>query len=896
MAILSNDKTYVTVQKGDTLSAIARDYKQYSNNATYQQLAAINGISNPNLIYINQKINLVKSGSGSSSSDKNKSTVETQVKISKFGIQSNSDNTLFVTWTWNRDHTENYEVEWTYDSGDGIWFIGSKSTTEDKQSLYSIPSNAKKVRVRIKPISKTYTSNNKETTYWTAKWSEYKTHSDSTPLGIPSTPSVEIDKYKLTATLDNVKINGATHIEFQVVKDNSSKAFSTQKASIVSSRASYAFTVDAGGEYKVRCRSYNSKSKTYSEWSDYSSNVTTIPSAVSGITTIKATSETSVYLEWAKANTAKTYDIEYTTEKRYFDNSDQTTVKTGIEFNHYELSGLESGDEYFFRVRAVNNDGSSAWSGIKSIIIGEKPSAPTTWSSSTTVKTGEELILYWVHNSIDGSSQTYAELELTINGKVQTPNIIIKNTTNEDEKDKTSSYKVDTSKYVEGTTIQWRVRTAGITVTYGDWSVQRTIDIYAPPTLALNVTDKAGKRIDILKSFPMYISALAGPKTQSPIGYYLVISSTEYYHTMDRLGNAKLVAEGEELYAKYFDTSEALLVELSAGNIDLETYVTYKVTCTVSMNSGLTVESSEYFTVEWGEDIHYPDAEISIDRETMTANIRPFCEVGMLEYHVVKQSSGKYVKTSDIIEGNVYGVEVKGTVTTTGEKVYNGVTEDGDITYYCEVDTRQLVDGVTLSVYRREYDGTFTELATGLKNARYTCITDPHPALDYARYRIVAVKDATGTIGYYDMPGYPVGEKAVIIQWDEEWTSFDVNNEDAMQQPVWAGSILRLPYNIDVADDYDQDVTHVNYAGRRNPVSYYGTHIGETATWNVEILADDKDTLYALRRLAIWMGDVYVREPSGSGYWASIKVSFSQKHCGLTIPVTLNITRVEGGV
>ena len=64
----------------------------------------------------------------------------------------------------------------------------------------------------------------------------------------------------------------------------------------------------------------------------------------------------------------------------------------------------------------------------------------------------------------------------------------------------------------------------------------------------------------------------------------------------------------------------------------------------------------------------------------------------------------------------------------------------------------------------------------------------------------------------------------------------------------------------------------------------------------MEIPADDKETLYALRRLQMWMGNVYVREPSGSGYWASISVSFNQKHCEVTIPVTLSITRVEGGI
>ena len=87
----------------------------------------------------------------------------------------------------------------------------------------------------------------------------------------------------------------------------------------------------------------------------------------------------------------------------------------------------------------------------------------------------------------------------------------------------------------------------------------------------------------------------------------------------------------------------------------------------------------------------------------------------------------------------------------------------------------------------------------------------------------------------------------------------------------------------------------VEYIGRSHPVSYYGTQIGETATWKVDIDKEDEETLYALRRLATWMGDVYVREPSGSGYWANVVVSFSQTHNEVVIPVSLDITRVEGG-
>lgn len=884
MAILSSDGTYVTVERGDTLSEIARDY---GKGATYQQLAAINNIKNPNLIYVKQKIYLTKSGASSSGSSSSASS-SNQATINQFGYQSNSSGTLFATWSWSKSNTENYEVEWCYDTGDSVWFIGSKSTTEDKQSTYSIPSNAKRVRFRVKPTSKKYTSNNKETSYWTANWSTAKTYSvDDNPPSVPPTPDIEIDKYKLTATLDNLDVN-ATQIQFKIVKDNTS-TFKTGTATITTNHASYSCTVDAGGQYKVACRSYNGT--VYSDWSEYSNNVSTIPATPSGILTCKASSETSVYLEWAAVTSADTYTLEYTTKKQYFDGSDQVTSITGIESTHYEKTGLESGQEYFFRVRAVNDNGDSSWSEIKSVIIGKKPSAPTTWSSTTTVITGEELTLYWVHNAEDGSSQTYAELELSIDGVTETHTI--RNSTDEEEKDKTSYYIIDTSTFIEGTKIQWRVRTSGITNTYGDWSVQRIVDVYAPVTLELNMIDGESNPIDILEAFPCYISALAGPKTQAPIGYHLSVVSNEIYETVDRVGNKTIVNKGDEVYSKYFDITDALMVELSASNIDLENNVNYTVICTVSMNSGLTAEASLPFTVAWTEVAYVPNAEISLDEETYVTHIRPFCRTYNLVNYKVELTNDEYIKSADTID-QVYG-EVTEYSTTTKETVYSGTTADGDEIYYCQIEESVLVEGVTLSVYRREFDGGFTELATGLINGKDTFITDPHPALDYARYRIVAITDDTGAVSYCDLPGFPVGGIAAIIQWDEVWSNFDVTGEDALEEPAWSGSLLKMPYNIDVSDSGSPDVELIEYVGRKHPVGYYGTQRGLTSTWNVEIEADDEETLYAIRRLQNWMGNAYVREPSGSGYWASVKVSFSQKHCEVTIPITFTITRVEGG-
>lgn len=815
----------------------------------------------------------------------------TKVKI---GLQKNTERTVYATWVWKGKHTKEYSVMWKYSTGNGIAFIGNETTTTAKQSVWTAPSNATSVSVYIKPISTTHKVDKKDVRYWTCVWSTKVSYTikESTKPEKPSAPKVVIEKFKLTAEADIYDKN-TKQVEFYIVKNDKNK-FKSGTADVDTNHVAYSCTVSAGGEYKVRIRGIrvSGKTKQYGDWSEYSDGVGTIPSAPSKINTIKAISSTGVQLTWDKVSNATGYDVEYTTKKAYFDHSKETTtVSLSSNVSYADIVGLESGQEWFFRIRATNAQGQSGWCSPVSIVLGKTPAAPTTWSSTTTGIVGENLILYWVHNSEDSSSQTYAQLELIVNGvsSVQT----IKNSTDEDEKDQTSSYTVDTSKYNEGAVIQWRVRTRGVIPEYGDWSIQRRIDIYAPPTLELGtsginnwlwdtfnfLTDTiytaygiGGNLQDTITSFPYYITAKAGPESQNPIGYQITITANEGYDALDYDGKEKRVSAGDEVYSKYFDaaTGHSLFVIINASDIDLENNISYTIHCTVSMDSGLTAEATSEFVVAWTDEEFIPDAEIGIDSDTLTAYIRPYCE-----------------------------------------------DEDG-----------YLLDDVTLSVYRREFDGTYTELARDIKNqhvetdelldsneemlldssgkeligrdvnSKAIFITDPHPALDYARYRIVAMSTITGAISYSDIPGYPVGEDAAVIQWDEEWTQFDVIADDdgnEMDEPPWTGSMLKLPYNLDVSDKGNTDVTFAKYIGRRHPVSYYGTQIGETSTWNVDVIKDDAETLYALRRLKAYTGDVYVREPSGSGYWASVQVSFNQKHCELTIPVTLDITRVDGG-
>lgn len=245
------------------------------------------------------------------------------------------------------------------------------------------------------------------------------------------------------------------------------------------------------------------------------------------------------------------------------------------------------------------------------------------------------------------------------------------------------------------------MRTAGITLQYGPWSVQRSVNVYAPPTLQLSVFDSANNPIQTLTSFPFYIKGVAGPSTQEPIGYHVSITSMNVYETVDNIGNIKMVNKNEEVYSKHFDTSDILLLEMSASNIDLENNMTYKITVTVSMNSGLTTTASLQFTVAWTDDKYEPNADIGVDRDTLVAHIRPYC------------------------------------------------ANEDDV----------LIEGISLAVYRREFDGSFVEIGSGLNNTSNTFVMDPHPSLDFARYRIVAITNDTGSVSFYDVPGYPVNEK-----------------------------------------------------------------------------------------------------------------------------------------
>ncbi|MGM9968904.1 MAG: LysM peptidoglycan-binding domain-containing protein [Anaeroplasma sp.] len=338
-----------------------------------------------------------------------------------------------------------------------------------------------------------------------------------------------------------------------------------------------------------------------------------------------------------------------------------------------------------------------------------------------------------------------------------------------------------------------------------------------------------------------------------------------------------LISDGDKEYPYYYPyyskQNEKLYLKLTCSDLDLNDGSSYTAKCSMVMDSGLTGDAEYKFIAQISGTPYSPYANITIDKNNISAIIEPRCTY---TYEVV---SGYYNETdskfySDLectqeIPGNQY--KVYADMASGKYYIYKQVSD----ILYDFVETADPENDSILSVYRKELDGTFTEIDSNIESGTGYYAEDPHPSLNYAVYRIVSESISTGLISYTDTEPILVGEEAIIIQF--------------------GSTTLRLPYNIDTSSSYSPDVSLVEYIGRKHPVSYYGTQLGESASWNVEIPKYDTETLNTIRKLAIWMDDVYVREPSGTGYWANIIVSFTQTHCELTIPISFNISRVEGG-
>lgn len=809
----------------------------------------------------------------------------------------NEERTVMATWGCSWGDTSSFEVFWRYglENGKFIDSTSSVSYIPDNywyQNKFTYPENALWIQVWVRPKGPG------EGGTWggaLCPWSPgpdgvwFYVYEHATPKDVP-VPEVTSDKYRVTIveSIDSIDYDSNTQAVHFYIVDELGLVIHQPTIAINrnNSTARYQFDGQAGKKYKVAARGVNQTYGQFGKWSAYSSFVEMPPDRVE-ILSIKAISPTSVNISVPanSSNGVKSREVNYTSSPNDFKGNDEGVGSTktfdNLTSNTMTIEGLETGKTWYFRIRNVNDSGGSGWSSVKSVLLGIKPSPPTTWSNTVTAKVGEKVTLNWTHNSRDGSSMQSSNVWIKRSDSA-TPNVInVPGIKDQDTQEWINSgkYLYDTSGVPDGTTIQWKVQTRGVLSTYSDYSVTREVKIYAPPTLTVDIykTNKPQEGpIASLDSFPFYVIAQAGPLSQKVISFHISIAAEKAYQKVDYNGETVWVNEGETIYSHFFDfdadqrliefddyaviNNNKLTLKLMPYDVDFENGQTYTIKATAAMNSGLSTEAYTSLKVRWQDQELYPQADVYIDEDDFTATIVPFCPIFPDE--------------------------------PTGMTEGDGAMKE-----------LPLVEGVLLSVYRIDYDGRMTKILDDIPNDRSSAVVDPHPSLDYARYRIVAMTESTGAIGYTDIEPVPIGQPGIVIQWDESWKqSIFINPADNQLEAVagWSGSRLTLPFNVKTSESNEPDRATVEYIGQEHPTSYFGTQLGTKASWSTVIEKSDSDRLSLIRRLNRYQGNVYVRNSRGVGYWAIVKLSYNIDYGDegedLLIPVNIDVTRVRGGI
>lgn len=771
------------------------------------------------------------------------------------GQQGNTGTTVYATWTAfssaKQKRIESISVAWQYQvlnsAGKAVWLEGSTETIgkgSAKSGTYSAPSESLAVYVSVTPV---LTKKGKKKA--TAKAASASRSFAGNAPAKPSAPSASIDGYTLTLRVQ-ASDQYAKAAVFYMYRGSEANPYWSSSAITLSGAgvAQQIVTLAPDHSYYAKVRLYNGS--VGSEISDaVAISEIVVPAQVTDVVATPL-SQTQIQLSWSATNGAAStngYEIEYATDPKYFGGSNASTTSAS---NTTEYINVETGHTWYFRVRAKNASGiTGAWSDPPaSAAAASKPNPPTTWTLSSTAFVDSTITLYWTHNSADGAKPTKSEIEWSLNDG-QSHSIIVTHDLGPDDRDYTFNYELALASlsFNDGDILKWRVRTQGVeAMGWSDYSVLREIRIYSPASLSVYVENE-------IDAYPISLDITVTPATQSIVSFYLAISARDSYDDNDYMGEFQHVVAGQRVFSKnYSGLDNVDTISLTPSDINLMSGQTYDVEAIVATSAGLTAEATTEFTLDIIEPDYYLDMGITIDPDSLSAALIPGCY-------------------SDVNED-----------------------EEGDDVY----DIENIVDSVVLSVYRINFDGSFTPIEINIPNDGITVISDPHPALDNGKYRLVALDNATGAMFFDDVISEDLDVKGLVLQWDSKYANYLIRDiVEEIDEPaigdMAGGTTLKLPYNVKKNESSDIDNNLVEYIGREHPVSYYGTQKGQKSSYSTDVPKDDLDTLDYLRRLQTWPGDVYIRAQDGLGYWATVEVSFDRDYDSLVMPVNIDATRVD---
>lgn len=843
---------------------------------------------------------------------KKKAEADKTVKWLRIDAVSGSNTDVRIRWECTLSHIESFTVHWEYwndsqNASKKSWTFGGDVTGVKQradgwwQYVLTCPSNTDvtRIRVKVKPVStrrdvsydywdysykatgkgkhKKYvltktkkTKTAKNVAWWDGQYCSFATAAN--PYFVSEAAEDEREAVAKPATLaaPTVKYESGSaqpvHISWtapteeaatQVVvrrylnvtgKDPAAMA---ELATVTSSVTDYYDVIGDGNFAVYTVTPYNPGGSVYGDESEASETVEQIPLADIGLS-VAMESGTSAMVSWTPQGHVGDSHIVYHSESRDAVLDPDKYALSGKEGTDPEgllIDGLDSGKTYWFSVRRKNGSGESGFATdgggeeCVSCVVGTTPAAPTFATQGGAFVLGGPLEVSWTHNCEDGCAQQKAEVHVYYGDKAAGASLW-------DGKPMMAEYAVEgpaqvfqvpTDGWADGKHVSVEVRTCGIAGTWSEWAGGLEFGVYAEPspTVVPMQGDAAVTDSSPLSALPLKLVLNGGSASMDVVEWAVGIepeSSLEY--TADD-GEEDTLSAGEVMYQAYLDGTDpgfgakSSTLEVSAADGVFISGVVYLVRATAIYATGVSVDGvTARFAVSYAGDLPAPTATVVADG--LSCTIVPEC----------RDAEGA------------------------------------------------LVDGVTLAVYRIAYDGESVRIASGMANSGSSACTDWFADMGGSTYRIVAEKASTDEHTASTVEAETPADY-IAIDWGER---ISIEDDDGNVVGSEANRII-LRKNVKTSEKYSPDSSLQEYIGRMHPVKYAGTQVGQSASWSASIKRGvDDQMLDQLRSMAVWNGQFYVREPSGAGYWADVKVSgIDSSSEKIARDIKLEITQIEVG-
>lgn len=365
-----------------------------------------------------------------------------------------------------------------------------------------------------------------------------------------------------------------------------------------------------------------------------------VPHAPTGVS-VSATSITgTVKLIWDWTwREAESAEISWADHEDAWESTDEPETYT-IKNTHageWNVSGLETGKRWYFRVRLIKGSGDTGtygpWSAPAEIDLSSAPSIPTLSLSQGVIPKGGSVSAFWAYLSTDGTSQAYAEVceaELTGGGVIH-GNVIASTQTAQH-----LTLYADKLGWQTGETHYLCVRVISASGRVSDeWSDPVPVVIADELHASIENTSLIEQQITVEDNTRTVLSLTAMPFNATITGAgtggttILVIERAENYH-MDRPDETDFNGYAGETVALFSQTGETPITIAREDLIGaLDDGATYRLIATVKDSLGQSDTTQIDFEVHWQHQAVMPEGSAVI--QDRIALIMPIAPEGWVE-------------------------------------------------------------------------------------------------------------------------------------------------------------------------------------------------------------------------------------------------------------------------